>query len=105
MPLYLSRLTLILSFSVYFGLINIIIEREAAERDMREWIDVFIQEIDKIENFYNSKFAEYCTEFDIIRDTFTKKKNGIKNRDKLPPKGQPTDPTEIQMASLQREDL
>lgn len=59
---------------VFNGLINILIEREAAEQDMREWVDEFLQEIEKIESFYNSKFTEYCTEFEILRDTFIKKK-------------------------------
>ena len=61
-------------------LLILIIERDAAEADMRAWIDVFIQEIDKIDAFYNSKYAEYCTEFEILRDTFIKKKYGHKNR-------------------------
>ena len=59
---------------VFYGLINILIEREAAEQDMREWVDEFLHEIEKIESFYNSKFTEYCTEFEILRDTFIKKK-------------------------------
>ena len=59
---------------VFNSLINILIEREAAEQDMREWVDEFLQEIEKIESFYNSKFTEYCTEFEILRDTFIKKK-------------------------------
>jgi hypothetical protein len=59
---------------VFNGLINILIEREAAEQDMREWVDEFLHEIEKIESFYNSKFTEYCTEFEMLRDTFIKKK-------------------------------
>ena len=59
---------------VFHGLINILIEREAAEQDMREWVDEFLHEIEKIVSFYNSKFTEYCTEFEILRDTFIKKK-------------------------------
>jgi hypothetical protein len=67
---------------VLFGLINKLIEREAAEREMREWVDDFLQEIEKIESFYNSKFSEYCTEFEILRDTFIKKKLSHRNRNK-----------------------
>ena len=63
-------------------LINKLIEREAAEQDMREWIDEFMQEIEKIESFYNSKFSEYCAEFEILRDTFIKKKLSHRNRNK-----------------------
>ncbi len=62
---------------------------------MREWIGIFIQEIDKIETFFNSKYSEYCTEFEILRDTFIKKKGGSKNRNKIPPKNQPKEPNEI----------
>ncbi len=49
---------------------------------MREWVDDFLQEIEKIESFYNSKFSEYCTEFEILRDTFIKKKLSHRNRNK-----------------------
>ena len=69
----MDLICLTISF-VFNGLINILIEREAAEQDMREWVDEFLQEIEKIESFYNSKFTEYCTEFEILRDTFIKKK-------------------------------
>jgi hypothetical protein len=30
--------------------------REASEEKMREWIDLYIAEIEKIENFFNVKF-------------------------------------------------
>jgi hypothetical protein len=43
---------------------------------MREWIEEFLSEIDKIEDFFCSKFQEYCLEFDHHRDTLLKKKYG-----------------------------
>ena len=41
-----------------------------------------MQEIEKIESFYNSKFTEYCAEFEILRDTFIKKKLSHRNRNR-----------------------
>ena len=53
-----------------------IIVREEAESHMREWVELFIQEIENIESFYCSKFQEYCLEFEHHRDTLLKKKYG-----------------------------
>lgn len=50
--------------------------REEAERDMRSWVEQFLDEIEKIENFFNSKYQEYSQEFELLRDTFNKKKYG-----------------------------
>ena len=42
------------------NLTNLIdLEMEEAERDMRNWIEVFLHDLEKIDNFFNSKFAEY----------------------------------------------
>jgi hypothetical protein len=49
---------------------------EEAERDMRDWIDAFLQEIDNLENFYCSKFEEYSIEFEHYKDILLKKKYG-----------------------------
>ena len=35
-------------------------EKTMAEELMREWVGMFLEEIEKIDNFFNSKFAEYC---------------------------------------------
>ena len=61
-------------------LISLIIERYAAEAEMRHWINIFIEEIEKIDNFFNSKFTEYCTESEILIDTFIRKKHGNRYR-------------------------
>ena len=54
------------------------IERMVAEELMREWVGLFMEEIEKIENFFQSKLAGYSQEFDMLRDTYVKKKHGHK---------------------------
>ena len=39
---------------------------------------LFLVEIEKIENFFSSKLTEYCQEFELLKDTFVKKKHGHK---------------------------
>lgn len=51
-------------------------QRDEAERDMRDWIDAFLQEIDKIENFFCSKLEEYSIEFEHYKEILIKKKYG-----------------------------
>lgn len=46
---------------------------------MRAWVQEFISEIDKINTFFVTKFAEYSQEYEILRDTFIKKKYGHRN--------------------------
>jgi hypothetical protein len=43
---------------------------------MKEWIELFLNEIEKIDNFFNSKKAEYDRELEILKDTLVKKKHG-----------------------------
>ncbi len=50
----------------------------AAEEMMREWVSKFMDEIEKIENFFQSQLAGYSQEFEILRDTYIKKKHGHK---------------------------
>ena len=45
---------------------------------MREWVALFLVEIEKIENFFSSKLTEYTQEFELLKDTFKKKKYGHK---------------------------
>ena len=45
---------------------------------MREWVALFLVELEKIENFFQSKLTEYCQEFELLKDTFIKKKYGHK---------------------------
>lgn len=42
---------------------------------MREWVGLFLQEIEKIESFYCSRFEEYCLEFDHYREMLYRKQN------------------------------
>jgi hypothetical protein len=58
--------------------IYIFLERLIAEELMREWVGLFLVEIDKIESFFSSKLAEYSQEFELLKDTFIKKKHGHK---------------------------
>lgn len=58
--------------------IYIFLERQIAEELMREWVALFLVEIDKIESFFSSKLAEYSQEFELLKDTFIKKKHGHK---------------------------
>jgi hypothetical protein len=52
------------------------LERIIAEELMREWVALFLVEIEKIESFFSSKLAEYCQEFELLKDIFVKKKHG-----------------------------
>lgn len=45
---------------------------------MREWIDEYLEEIQKIEIFYNTKFLEFSHEFDMLKDALHRKKYGNK---------------------------
>lgn len=45
---------------------------------MRDWVALFLAELEKIENFFSSKLSEYCQEFELLKDTFIKKKYGHK---------------------------
>ena len=35
------------------------LDREMVEQEMREWVDQFLEEVDRIENFFVSKLEEY----------------------------------------------
>ena len=37
-----------------------------------------MEEIEKIENFFQSKLASFTSEFELLRDTYIKKKHGHK---------------------------
>lgn len=50
--------------------------RELAEKEMREWVEEYLEEIQKIEIFFNTKFLEYSHEFDMLKHAFLKKKYG-----------------------------
>lgn len=50
--------------------------REEAEKDMRDWVDQFLEEIDKIEIFFNTKFLEFSQEFDMLQEMYIRKKYG-----------------------------
>ena len=43
---------------------------------MCEWVEEFMEEIQKIEIFYNTKYLEYCNEFDVLKEAFLRKKYG-----------------------------
>lgn len=43
---------------------------------MRAWVDEYLDEIQKIEIFFNTKFLEYAHEFDMLKYAFLKKKYG-----------------------------
>ncbi len=64
------------------------LERIIAEELMREWVALFLVELEKIENFFSTKLSEYCQEFELLKDTFVKKKYGNKkSSNKSPPIG------------------
>ncbi len=48
--------------------------REAAEEEMRAWVYEYMEEIQKIEIFFNTKFLEYSQELDILKHALMKKK-------------------------------
>ena len=52
-------------------------DAEESEELMREWIELFLEEIDKIDTFFKKKLDEYGSEYKLLKDTFNKKKNGI----------------------------
>jgi hypothetical protein len=43
---------------------------------MRAWVEEFMEEIQKVEIFYNSKYLEYCHEFEMLKEAFLRKKYG-----------------------------
>lgn len=43
---------------------------------MRAWVDEYLEEIQKLEIFFNTKFLEYSHEFDMLKHAFMKKKYG-----------------------------
>jgi hypothetical protein len=43
---------------------------------MRDWVDEFLNEINKIEDFYTAKLQEYNHEFEILKEAFHRKKHG-----------------------------
>lgn len=45
---------------------------------MRDWVDQFLEEIDKIETFFNTKFLEYTEEFEMLQKMYIKKKYGTR---------------------------
>jgi len=53
-----------------------IIVRRECEAEMRDWVDTFMEEIQKIEIFYNTKYLEFCNEFDMLKEAFLRKKYG-----------------------------
>lgn len=67
MRMILVNLKFLLTFSL---------EREAAEEEMRSWIYEYLEEIQKIEIFFNTKFLEYTHEFEMLKHAFLKKKYG-----------------------------
>ena len=47
--------------------------RHDAEKEVREWIEQLIDDIEKIDSFFNSKFLELKNSLEMVRDTFMKK--------------------------------
>ena len=43
---------------------------------MREWIEQFIEGVEKVELFYYTKLEEYIQEFDHLKEMFMRKKAG-----------------------------
>ena len=40
---------------------------------MRGWIEEFMEEIQKVEIFYNTKFLEYSHELELLKEAFYEK--------------------------------
>jgi hypothetical protein len=47
--------------------------RELAETEMRGWVDEFMEEMQKVEIFYNTKFLEFQHELDLLKESFFEK--------------------------------
>jgi len=47
--------------------------RYETEGEMRKWVDEFMEEMQKVEIFYNTKFLEYTQEFEILKEAFFEK--------------------------------
>lgn len=52
---------------------------EAAEDDMREWIEQFLEEVGEIELFFNTKYEEFASEFHILKEMYIRKKETKKD--------------------------
>jgi len=46
----------------------IFIVRKEAENQMREWVSMFLEEIDRIESFFIVKMNEYRDQFEVLKD-------------------------------------
>jgi len=46
----------------------IFIVRKEAEKQMREWVSMFLEEIDRIESFFIAKMNEYRDQFEVLKD-------------------------------------
>ena len=49
---------------------------------MRKWVDEFMEEMQKVEIFYNTKFLEYTQEFEILKEAFFEKQKKYKKKNK-----------------------
>lgn len=45
---------------------------------MREWLEQFLTEIEEIQLFYETQYEEYAQEFDILKETYIKRKQAPK---------------------------
>lgn len=43
---------------------------------MQLWIEIFMEEIQKIEIFYNTKYLEFCERFESLKENIMRKKYG-----------------------------
>ena len=43
---------------------------------MRFWVEEFMEEIQKVEIFYSSKYLEFQEEFEMLKETYMRKKYG-----------------------------
>ncbi len=51
-----------------------LVEIEAAEQDMRNWLELFLEEVENINIFYQLKRDQLFEEFEILKEVFIRKK-------------------------------
>ncbi len=49
------------------------IVRENAEEEMRTWVVEFMEEVQKVEIFFNTKHLEYQHELEMLKEAFDQK--------------------------------
>lgn len=48
--------------------------QDESEYEMRNWLEMFLEDVNNIEIFFLSKYEEYSQEFEILKEMYIRKK-------------------------------